>query len=409
MKTLTILSAAAAMLSMAAAQNQTFAQTFDDTDPLIDYSSGWEQQAGLNGPTDGTQSYSASPTASYSFTFAGTGFSICAGKKIDRGTFSVTIDDVLAGTGNQTSDSLNNSPPCETVFQVENLSPSGHTVVVTNTGSGRSPFLTLDAITLDVLVPNASSSASAASAASTSSTSASSSSSQPSSTVVSGAGASAAAQSNSGGGSSTAAIAGGVVAGIVVIALAAILWFCCAKRRRRRQAVAQEDETRSNPFTDGDQGSNRAMSQLGGSPVLFESTMTQPDQATGAYAGAPDPPPAIPYAGAYHSPESSSTPIFDNRYSIMSAAAGGVAPAPSQRTSYASPAPQLPVIASDRSPSPFAPFASDAQEPLDEDPYGGMESEDESANQHSRRPSQADIVASRKGSHSLKRKPVPEA
>lgn len=409
MKTSTafLISAAAAFTSMATAQSQTFTQTFDDTDPLIKYSSGWAQEAGLNGPTNGTQSYSASSTASYSFEFSGTGFSICAGKKIDRGTFSVTIDDVLAGDGNQNSASPNNSPPCETVFEVENLSPSGHTVVVSNTGSGPSPFLTLDAITLDVLVPNASSSASSSAAASSSSVS---TSSQPSSTIVSGAGASAAAQAGSdGGGSSTAAIAGGVVAGIVAVALAAILWFCCAKRRRRRQAVLQDDETRSNPFTDGDQGSNRTMSQVGGSPVLFEGTSTQPNQTTGMYAGAPDPPPAIPYVGAYHSPESNNTPIFDNRYSIASAAAGPVAPAPSQRTSYASPVPQLPVIASDRSPSPFGPFPSDAQESLEEDPYGGMESEDESTNQHSRRPSQADIVASRKGSHSLKRKPVPEA
>ena len=254
-------------------------------------------------------------------------------------------------------------------------------------------------------VPNASSSAAASSTSSSSSSS--SSSSRSSSTLVTGAGASAAAQESSGGGgSSTAAIAGGVVAGIVALALVALLWFCCARRRKQRQAVGQEDETRSNPFTDGDQVSNRPMSQIGGAPTLFESTSTQPDQATNMYAAAP--PPAIPYAGAYQSPESSSAPVFDNRYSIMSAAAGGAAPAPSQRTSYASPAPQLPVM-TDRSPSPFGAFPVDVQEPIEEDPYGGMESEDESANQHSRRLSEADIVASRKGSHSLKRKPVPEA
>ena len=100
--------ALAALCSIAAAQSQTFTQNFDDTDPIITYSSGWEHQVGVNGPTNGTQSYSREPAATYSFAFTGQctamkgrqelicvfvgpGFSICAGKKIDRGTFSVTM------------------------------------------------------------------------------------------------------------------------------------------------------------------------------------------------------------------------------------------------------------------------------------------------------------------------------
>jgi len=59
---------------------------------------------------------------------------------------------VLAGTGTQNAASAtNDSPACVTVFDVDNLASTGHTVLVANTGT-TGQFLTVDGITLQVAV-----------------------------------------------------------------------------------------------------------------------------------------------------------------------------------------------------------------------------------------------------------------
>jgi len=435
-----IISLLAYLGSQANAQTVT-SQTFDDTDPIITYSGTWVHQAGVDGPYNDTQSFSNVADASYGFIFAGTGFSICAGKKTDRGTFDVTIDNVLAGTGTQVSTSTNNAPACETVFAVDNLAASGHNVVVSNTGSGSTPYLTVDSITLQVLSAAVSSSASSSSSAASSTSSVSSrssssrsrasSSSSASSVSASKAAASNSTSNSSGSGTSVGAIAGGVVGGIIALALlGALFWFCCF-RKKRRSGARREEAGAANPFvsdldTDENGSFKPNMSQNSANAPIFVNSNSSPvnDLSSGTFSGQPSLPHAVPLIGGHNRSTSQST--MDNRYSNQYMATA--APAPSRVTSYASARSQLPTPTESvpqipmsfskggrNTPSPFAmpafPTDVDDAAPV-EDAYGGMEESEEDAdtvNGHIRRPSEADIYVTKAGKGSLRRKPVPQA
>ena len=63
-----------------------------------------------------------------------TGFDLCAGKKADRGTFSITIDGVQSGSGSEQGVNTQEGA-CEVVASVRNLSGGSHSVVLANSGS----------------------------------------------------------------------------------------------------------------------------------------------------------------------------------------------------------------------------------------------------------------------------------
>lgn len=130
------------LISFALAQSSV---TLDDTDRLLAYAGSWTHDS--NGPSylySGSQSWTNDPTATVSFAEPMTGFDLCAGKKADRGTFSITIDGVASGSGSQQGVNTQEGA-CEVVASVRNLSGGSHSVVLANSGS---TYFAVDSITV---------------------------------------------------------------------------------------------------------------------------------------------------------------------------------------------------------------------------------------------------------------------
>jgi len=119
--------------------------TLDDADRLLVYAGAWTHDS--NGPSylsSGSQSWTNDPTATVSFTEPMTGFDLCAGKKADRGTFSITIDGVQSGSGSEQGVNTQEGA-CEVVASVRNLSGGSHSVVLANSGS---TYFAVDSVTI---------------------------------------------------------------------------------------------------------------------------------------------------------------------------------------------------------------------------------------------------------------------
>jgi hypothetical protein len=124
----------------------------DDATPSISYSStngvsDWTAQTGFDGQYDGTQHFAADPTASFSYSFGGTGISLISAQDPTRGQFTYSIDGGTAKTASCFSATTVNGKACVTVSGLVN---GTHTLTVTNLArsSGGGTYLSLDALNL---------------------------------------------------------------------------------------------------------------------------------------------------------------------------------------------------------------------------------------------------------------------
>jgi hypothetical protein len=108
------------------------ANTYDDTDPRLGYSSGWTTQTGVSGAYQGTLHISNANGNNLTFTFTGQEIHLSYQAGPSLGTMTITIDGLggPAISQSQSQTQINEWEP-------ENLLPVGtHVMVVTHSGGG---------------------------------------------------------------------------------------------------------------------------------------------------------------------------------------------------------------------------------------------------------------------------------
>jgi hypothetical protein len=107
------------------------ANTYDDTEPLLSYSSGWSSQTGVNGAYQGTLHISNANGNSVTFTFTGYEIHLFYQAGPSLGSITITIDGL---GGPAISQAQNQTQIKEWISGL--LSAGTHSIVITHSGGG---------------------------------------------------------------------------------------------------------------------------------------------------------------------------------------------------------------------------------------------------------------------------------